>query len=165
MHRTPRSRRLQCVYSLRDDVSTVETHRTVIKPWTITTTQCYVQTRHSNSLPDTNHPISHAQLQRTKTKERQEDASTTVEDIENHGFEIQGLLGQGSFGLVYGAKIMQELTMIDTMAKSYQIGDRVAIKRMSKRGLLRSVDVDDYHSEDSLFQSFRDETIGQSFLR
>ena len=122
----------------------------LIKPWTTsTTTQCYVQTRHSNSLPDTNHPISHAQLQRTKTKERQEDASTTVEDIENHGFEIQGLLGQGSFGLVYGAKIMQELTMIDTMAKSYQIGDRVAIKRMSKRGLLRSVDVDDYHSEDS----------------
>jgi len=98
--------------------------------------------RPSNNIPTTNRPIDPATLQRTTSQQRKDDANLTIDDIESFGFEIQGLLGEGSFGHVYAARV------VGWESGMTEPGDRVAIKRMSKRGVLRPVDQDDYHAED-----------------
>jgi hypothetical protein len=115
-------------------------------PTTPTYAHC-LNYRPSNNIPNTDYLPNPKILARTETKRRKEEASATIDDIEAHGFIIQALLGKGSFGHVYCARIISWEDCL-VLANGQPIcvpGDRVAIKRMSKLNLLRPIDLDEYH--------------------
>jgi serine/threonine protein kinase len=111
--------------------------------------------RPSNNLPDTNFQPNPLLIARTETERRKEEASVTIDDIESNGFEMQSLLGKGSFGRVYCARIISWENCINVNGAPICLpGDRVAIKRMSKLNLLRPIDLDDYnHVNESNYDS------------
>ena len=138
--------------------------RTFLAP---TTAHC-LGYRPSNNIPETNFKPQQPQaLARTETKRRKQEASVTIDDIESHGFEIQALLGEGSFGHVYGARIIAwEGQILDEQGNpTCVLGDRIAIKRMSKHKLLRPVDVDDYNADSSATMDTRSSSADVAYRR
>ena len=107
--------------------------------------------RPSNNIPESRvsrgSPDEVAAERARASAERAREASLTIDEIEDEGFIVESLMGEGSFGCVYSARVKADAGWReagDNAPAFLPCGSRVAIKRMAKGQRFRPVDVDEY---------------------